>query len=513
LSRTCRRLESASGGFEKIHVSPAMLRQALHDHQAEERVGERIPIDGEGLFQSDRGSGYGSAGDPAATTSAGREDRVRRGGAGGRDIEDGPNEEDADGEGQPAVYDGGHNEDDGDHDVEDDDEDEDDDEEDEDEDEDEDDDPPRPVHVRLWQTVKAGIRIVANVENLWDDSVTPDSSTSSSSRRRRRDDPGAGGVVDDSRRTVADAESRSRYQRDLELHLRDSVSSQHHYPFYFRTRNLIVLFWFVVLASSYAAERSTYKLLVDRAGPFRLFAVEMVTFTHSVMLLTSVLLAKFVKDPTPDSSGRQQHSRYVPPPSPHHAISLGISIIDVALMALLESIQLILVFLTGLHVPPTLTVILIQFTLPLTAFLTQFVHPQGRCNCSPNAAADSDGTTNGNAHASAVDATPPPPPPPGDPYLDSSYRNAASDHRNDETDRLLSQGYQFASSTEDDDHDNAGAESGTRRSSNTCGGLSSEHVYGSLIIFLAVVLALIPAFYSIARPDFFDYAGASKMAS
>jgi hypothetical protein len=34
-----------------------------------------------------------------------------------------------------------------------------------------------------------------------------------------------------------------------------------------------------------------------------------------------------------------------------------------------------------------------------------------------------------------------------------------------------------------------------------------EHVWGSLIIFLAVLLALIPAFVAIARPEFFDYAG------
>jgi hypothetical protein len=476
-----------------------MLRQALHDHQAEAGGVERNSDEGP-LSASGGGVGYGSA-DPASSR-VGLDARIRSNATAAAAAA----EEDLN-EGQSTAEEGS---DEG-GEEEEDDEDVDEEDEDDDDDEDENDDAPLPVYLRLWQAIKSGIRIVANVENLWDDSVTPDSSASSSLRGREgsgSSNEGGGASSDRARRDTQEvATARSRYQRDLERHLRDSVSSQHHYPFYFRTRNLIVLFWFVVLASSYAAERSTYKLLVDRAGPFRLFAVEMVTFTHSVMLLSSILLTKFVKDPTPDSSGRQQHSRYVPPPSPHHAISLGISIIDVALMALLESIQLILVFLTGLHVPPTLTVILIQFTLPLTAFLTQFVHPQGRCNCSPHAEADSDGTTNGT---SAVDATPPPPPPPGDPYLDSSYRNATSDPRNDETDRLLSQGYQFASSTDDDDHDNAGAESGTRRSSNTCGGLSSEHVYGSLIIFLAVVLALIPAFYSIARPDFFDYAGASK---
>jgi hypothetical protein len=459
-----------------------MLRQALDDHQADEARGggsHSASSDGR-LSSSSSNAGYGSA-DPA--TAAARKEVGR----GGRI----PSEEALDeaDEGQSTV----------DEEEEDDEEDEDEDDEDDDEDEeDEENDGPLPRYLRLWQAVKSGIRIVANVENLWDESVTPDSSTSSSRRGGSHDI----GAPDSNHRQ--DVESRSRYQRDLEIHLRDAGASQHHYPFYFRTRNLIVLFWFVVLASSYAAERSTYKLLVDRAGPFRLLAVEMVTFTHSIMLLSAVLLAKFVKDPTAEAG--RPHSRYVPPPSPHHAISLGISIIDVALMAFLESIQLILVFLTGLHVPPTLTVILIQFTLPLTAFLTQFVHPQGRCSCSATSTTDSESAEARNV---GVDATPPPPPPPpGDPYRDASYRNATLDHRNDETERLLSQGYQFASSSED-----AAASSAESNTRNTCGGLSSEHVYGSLIIFLAVVLALIPAFYSIARPDFFDYAGALQPLS
>ena len=40
------------------------------------------------------------------------------------------------------------------------------------------------------------------------------------------------------------------------------------------------------------------------------------------------------------------------------------------------------------------------------------------------------------------------------------------------------------------------------------GGLAAAHVWGSLILFLAVSLALFPAFYSIAHPDFFIYADA-----
>ena len=53
----------------------------------------------------------------------------------------------------------------------------------------------------------------------------------------------------------------------------------------------IVFFWFFVLATGYSLERTTFKLLVDRSGPFRLLSVQMVALTHAVMIGIGMILS------------------------------------------------------------------------------------------------------------------------------------------------------------------------------------------------------------------------------
>lgn len=297
---------------------------------------------------------------------------------------------------------------------------------------------------RLYGGIKSAILIVANVENLWDevepDGVSRTSNTQSTGLRRRN--------------------------------------------------HIVVLFWFFILAASYAGERSTFKLLVDHAGPFRLMAVEMVTAAHAI-LLAFVMFATFL-------FGR---SRNLP--------SLGVTLIDVGLIAIMDSVSLLLVFLTGLRVTPTLTVILVQFTLPLTAFFTQFVHPDGCCSLYRSSGDRSDALPDSN-HSASEDyfdennlnrggplAAHAPPPPPPSPIPTSTIANINSKHDAfvpSETTRLVT-------STNDHGH------SGNRPWLSTgYGGLALEHVWGSLIIFIAVMLALLPACYALFYPYAFYYA-------
>jgi hypothetical protein len=135
-------------------------------------------------------------------------------------------------------------------------------------------------------------------------------------------------------------------------------------------------------------------------------------------------------------------------------------------MALLDTVHILLVYLTGLHVAPTLTVILVQFTLPLTALLTQFIHPDGCCT-SQNSRDANDRSDENNSRSP-------------DTQVGSLHSSATSDTNLEFEGRPI-RGF---------------------------GGLSFEHILGSVIISMAVFLALCPSIYSIMDPDFFVYADA-----
>ncbi|GKY96439.1 hypothetical protein MPSEU_000603400 [Mayamaea pseudoterrestris] len=265
----------------------------------------------------------------------------------------------------------------------------------------------------MWYRIKSCFLVVANVENLWDDPPDPQNR---------------------------------------------------------RLSQLIVLFWFVVLACSYATERTTFKLLVDRAGCFRLFAVMMVCAVHALLLGMFMLISSCFKQ-------GQESSK----------IKLGISVVDVGLMSLLDTVALILMFLSGFHVPPSLTVILVQFTLPLTAFLTQFVHPDGKWTCAPSSATTASDTVEQNerspGHLTAV---------PNEALVASPS--------------ALFRGYGNYEADNDGQHLLAHGIEAEGEPMQHMGGLSRTHVWGAVIITSAVLLSLVPAVYSIIDPSVFLYA-------
>ena len=95
-----------------------------------------------------------------------------------------------------------------------------------------------------------------------------------------------------------------------------------------RRNQLVVLFWFFVLATAYAGERSTFYLLVDRTGPFRLFSAAMITASHAVMLGLGMLVSAV--------SRRNFHFK-----------ALGIPIVDVGCTSAVSLLAYLLLFYRG----------------------------------------------------------------------------------------------------------------------------------------------------------------------
>eukprot|EP00549_Striatella_unipunctata_P025852 CAMPEP_0118725718 /NCGR_PEP_ID=MMETSP0800-20121206/33296_1 /TAXON_ID=210618 ORGANISM="Striatella unipunctata, Strain CCMP2910" /NCGR_SAMPLE_ID=MMETSP0800 /ASSEMBLY_ACC=CAM_ASM_000638 /LENGTH=366 /DNA_ID=CAMNT_0006634449 /DNA_START=382 /DNA_END=1482 /DNA_ORIENTATION=- len=141
-------------------------------------------------------------------------------------------------------------------------------------------------------------------------------------------------------------------------------------------------------------------------------------------------------------------------------------------MAVLDTIYLLLAAVTGSYVSPVLTVILVQSIIPLTALFSQCFHPNGRCYhtiCGEEVVDDPEHPSNRNAPISHVHRT-------------SLSHDAHGD--------LI---------VGDDEQD----EFTPIYVSNQCGGLSTEHILGSFIIFLAVLLGLCPAVFSFVYPSAF----------
>jgi hypothetical protein len=92
-----------------------------------------------------------------------------------------------------------------------------------------------------------------------------------------------------------------------------------------RRNQMAVLFWFFVLASAYAGERSTFYLLVDRTGPFRLFSAVMITASHAVMLGFGMLVSAVYR--------RNFHFK-----------ALGIPIVDVGCTSCRVRLRMLLLF-------------------------------------------------------------------------------------------------------------------------------------------------------------------------
>ena len=153
-------------------------------------------------------------------------------------------------------------------------------------------------------------------------------------------------------------------------------------------------------------------------------------------------------------------------------------------MGFLDTLPLLVVSITGNHVAPLLTVMLVQFTIPLTTLIAQFAHPEGKfhqCKCFCRFNLRPPGRHNSyNQDEDMEDVQ-------DDNLLnDLRYTSLSNDNkRNSQT--------SLANTSVATIHNND-----THTGSQSWGGLSQTHVVGSSFMFISIILAMIPSINSLS---------------
>ncbi|KAL3781011.1 hypothetical protein ACHAW5_000402 [Stephanodiscus triporus] len=171
-----------------------------------------------------------------------------------------------------------------------------------------------------------------------------------------------------------------------------------------RNNRTAAIFWFVTLFASYAFERSTFKILVDRVGPFRLFSADLILGVHALLTGLGMILGRIVRGRGGGGGTRNGGCGDGGKRREFEMDMAALPLADIGLMAVFDTVYLLLGVISGAHVPPVLTVILVQTTIPLTACFTQCVHPDGRC-AGRRSSNDTDGSSPGGTSSAAAVAS------------------------------------------------------------------------------------------------------------
>jgi len=195
--------------------------------------------------------------------------------------------------------------------------------------------------VKLYRLIRDAVILITNTDDVWD-------SPAFDTTHNRRDRSGS----IQSYSSVSTLQQRQGFTRRLQ-DIPPTVSLRHKFA---------VLFWILVLAIFYAVERASFKIMTDRMGPFRMvIGVEVVLAMHAIIGGTFT----FVRWVYRKKSKRA-------------GTGLGmLPLADVGLMAVLDTVQLLLVVISGSHVAPVLTAILVHVTIPMTTCINHIIGPKG----------------------------------------------------------------------------------------------------------------------------------------
>jgi len=210
--------------------------------------------------------------------------------------------------------------------------------------------------IKVYAVAKGAIILITNVDDVWDSPAIDSQYRNRSGSLESRSSATTsliGGVRTSGQINAIGNHSDHNgidYGNDTDMNIGQYVSFRH---------KLGALFWFLVLATAYGVERGVFKIMIDRMGPFRMVvATEFVMAVHALVLGVSLLIRSL-------TCGRQAMKGTVMLP-----------LADIGLMAIFDTIQLLLAVISGSHVAPMLTAVLVHFTIPASTFMNQCLFPK-----------------------------------------------------------------------------------------------------------------------------------------
>ena len=198
--------------------------------------------------------------------------------------------------------------------------------------------------LKLYRLIRDAIILITNTDDVWDSPAFQNPS-------HRRDRSGS---------IQSYSSASSLHQRQGSTRRMQDVPSLSEEPRVSLQHKIAVLFWFLVLAAFYALERVSFKIMADRMGPFRMVVGGEVVLAVHALIGGAFTSFRWICRKKSKRSG------------------LGmLPLADVALMAVLDTIQLLLVVISGSHVAPILTAILVHVTIPMTTYINTIIGPKG----------------------------------------------------------------------------------------------------------------------------------------
>ena len=198
----------------------------------------------------------------------------------------------------------------------------------------------------LYVLIRDAVILITNTDDVWD---------SPAFEENQRDRSGS----------FQSISSGGTYQRRqiFARQMNDPPSLSSEEPRVTLSHKFVVFFWFLILAFFYGLERFSFKVLADRMGPFRLVVGgEIVLMMHALMAGSFVLLRWIFS--------RKSNSK----PASKMAM---LPISEIGFMAILDTVQLLLLAISGSHVAPTLTAIIVHVSIPMTTYFNHVTGPNG----------------------------------------------------------------------------------------------------------------------------------------